>query len=243
MSLNRSLNQWPIFSTLMTRWWNRTIQRQKECIFLWLWIVQFHQKPINVKKMGQPIQGPGPPIQGHIQRYFGLSCIRRVYFLCKYTEFHDMRKDCQRIKTYHSFMNIPIIYHKFSAIAQLLAPRSLKNFSPIAPQFPPCLLKLFCKTSSLPRMIQTWTLLWIHPLLLPLPLQWTKLQKYCSLKIHQADLSASTHQKFCRLCRVQGDLLVHIPPHKVKTVQTTTFNLCLLYTYEPPYPQYENTPR
>ena len=49
------------------------------------------------------------------------------------------------------------------------------------------------------------------------------LQIYFSLKIHNADLAISTHQKFCLICGFQRDLPIHIPPHKSKTVQTTTF--------------------
>ena len=49
--------------------------------------------------MGQPIRGP-------IQRLFGLSCIRRVYFLRKSTEFYDLRAECQKIKNYHSFLSV-----------------------------------------------------------------------------------------------------------------------------------------
>ena len=49
------------------------------------------------------------------------------------------------------------------------------------------------------------------------------LQKYFSLNIHQTDLVSPTNQTFCLLCRVHRNLLVHIPPKKVKTVQNTTF--------------------
>ena len=42
------------------------------------------------------------------------------------------------------------------------------------------------------------------------------------MKIHQAGLSAPTHQTFFLLCVFQRDLSVHIPPQKGKTVQTTT---------------------
>ena len=37
-----------------------------------------------------------------------------------------------------------------------------------------------------------------------------------SLKIHKADLARSTHQTLCLFCGVQRDLIVKIPPHKVK---------------------------
>ena len=43
------------------------------------------------------------------------------------------------------------------------------------------------------------------------------------MKIHQAYLVAPTHQTFYLLCGVQRDILVHIPPHKGKTVKNTTF--------------------
>ena len=49
--------------------------------------------------MGQPIQGP-------IQRYFGLSCVHRVYFLRDSTEFHDMQMEFQRINNYNSFLTV-----------------------------------------------------------------------------------------------------------------------------------------
>ena len=49
------------------------------------------------------------------------------------------------------------------------------------------------------------------------------IQIYFSLKIHQTDIAAPTQQTFCLLCGVQIDLLVHIPDHKYKTVQATTF--------------------
>ena len=49
------------------------------------------------------------------------------------------------------------------------------------------------------------------------------LQKYCSLKIHQDNLAAPIYQTFCLLWGVHRDLLFHVPPHKRKTVQTTTF--------------------
>ena len=67
--------------------------------------------------------------------------------------------------------------------------------------------------------------------------------KKISLRIHQADLAIPTHQTFCLQCGVQRDLLIHIPPHKVKTVQTTTFTwvyfpqmTCQLLTMNPPPP-------
>ena len=34
---------------------------------------------------------------GHIMKYFGLSCVRTLCFLHKYTEFHDICTECQRI--------------------------------------------------------------------------------------------------------------------------------------------------
>ena len=50
-----------------------------------------------------------------------------------------------------------------------------------------------------------------------------KIQKYFSLKIHQADLVSPTHPTFYLLCGIHRYLIVHIPPHKVKTVQTIAF--------------------
>ena len=43
------------------------------------------------------------------------------------------------------------------------------------------------------------------------------LQKYFSLKIHQADLSATAHETLCLLCRVQRDLLVPPPINNIRT--------------------------
>ena len=42
------------------------------------------------------------------------------------------------------------------------------------------------------------------------------IQKYFSLKIHQADLAAPTHKTLCLLCGVQGDLLVPPPIEKTR---------------------------
>ena len=50
---------------------------------------------INVEKIGQLIQGL-------IQRRFSPSCVYWVYFLRKYTGFHDMRTEWQNIKTSYS---------------------------------------------------------------------------------------------------------------------------------------------
>ena len=35
--------------------------------------------------------------RGHIMKRFGLSCICLLYFIRKYTEFYDMRTECQII--------------------------------------------------------------------------------------------------------------------------------------------------
>ena len=48
------------------------------------------------------------------------------------------------------------------------------------------------------------------------------LQKYFSPKIHQDALADPTNQTLFLLYVVHRNLLVHIPPHKGKTVQTTT---------------------
>ena len=74
---------------------------------------------------------PGQPIQEPIHRRFGTSCVCRVYFLCDSTYFHDMQTECQRIKTYRSFLTVHLIYNKFPVIAQFLAPQSLKTFPPL----------------------------------------------------------------------------------------------------------------
>ena len=140
-----------------------------------------------------------------------------------------MRKECQRINNYHSFIIVLIISDKLPVIAWLLAPWSLKNCSLISPQSLASMINIWCWTSSLPQRLRTWILLKRYPFLLPLPLQWMNLQEYLSLKIHQADLADPTHQTFCLLCGFQIDLLLHIPPHKRKTIQNTT----LIWIYFP----------
>ena len=77
--------------------------------------------------MGHPVQGPGQPIQGPIQGRFVSSLFRQVYYICKSNFFHDMRTECQRIKTSYSYLTVLPIYHTFPAIYQSLAPQSLKN--------------------------------------------------------------------------------------------------------------------
>ena len=87
------------------------------------------------------------------------------------------------------------------------------------------LLKLCCRTSSLPQRLKTWTILQRKPFLILIPLQCMNLQIYFSLKIQHSDLAVPTHQKFCFLCGFQRKLLTHIPPQKIKFVQTITFSL------------------
>ena len=128
-----------------------------------------------------------------------------------------MQTECQRINTSRSFLTVLIISRKSTVMDQSLTPWSLKNCSPIDPQSLPGLLNLWCWTSSLPHMSKTWTLLQIYTVLILFPLRWINLQKIWSLKIHQSDLAAPTHQTFCLLWGFQRDLLVHIPPHKGKT--------------------------
>ena len=41
--------------------------------------------------------------------------------------------------------------------------------------------------------------------------------KYFSLKIHQTDLAAPTHQTFCLICGIQRDLLFPFPVEKTWT--------------------------
>ena len=125
--------------------------------------------------MGHPIRVPDQPIRGPIQRCFGLSCDRRVYFLRKSKEIHDMLTECQRINTSHSFLTVLLIYNKFLAVSWSLAPLSLPNCSPIYPQSLPGLLKLFCRTSYFPKKLQTWTLLQRYTFLIRLLLQWMNL--------------------------------------------------------------------
>ena len=169
--------------------------------------------------MGHLIQGPGQKIQGPIQRHFGPSFACRVYFLRKSIEFHDIHTECQIMKTYHSFLTVLIIYLKFPPISQSINPQLLSNFSPISPHSSEGVMTIFL----LPQGLKNWTLLQIYLFLFLFPLQWMNLQKYFSLKIHQYELAAPTHQNICLLCEVQRDLLVHLPPHKGKMIQRTTF--------------------
>ena len=101
-------------------------------------------------------------------------------------------------------------------IDKSISPRSLPNHSPIAPQFISGILNLCCQTSSLHYRQKTLTLIQIYPFLLLLPLQLMNLQKYFSLKIHQAELAAPTHKTFFFPCGFHRDILDHIPPQKVK---------------------------
>ena len=79
----------------------------------------------------------GKPILGPIQRRFGPSCARRLYVMCKSTAFHDMQMECQRIKNYHSFFTVLLIYHRLLSITKFLTHRSLPNHSPINSWSPP----------------------------------------------------------------------------------------------------------
>ena len=99
----------------------------------------------------------------------------------------------------------------------LFAPQSLPNHSLIAlwsnpaSVYPPIfdtpdlldmqtgiplsgILKLCSWASSMPQRLKTWTLLQRQSLLIPFPFKCIKLQKYFSLKIHQDELAAPTHQ-------------------------------------------------
>ena len=89
---------------------------------------------VSLVKYVKPLGRGGSNLrQGPIQRRFGPSCIRRVYFIPMSTECHDIRTECQIINTSHSFFTVLLISHKLPAIDQLLAPQSLPNRSPIAP--------------------------------------------------------------------------------------------------------------
>ena len=79
------------------------------------------------------IQGPGQPIRGPIQRYFGLSCIRRLYFLRKPTDFYDVRTECRGLNNSCSFITVPLISHKLPAISLSIDTQSLPSRSPMAP--------------------------------------------------------------------------------------------------------------
>ena len=166
--------------------------------------------------MGQKIWVP-------IQRNFGLSCLYQVYYLHKSTKFCEIWTECQIIKNFHSFITVLLISHESPQIYWLITPWSLLDHSIIYPQCLPNLLNLCCLISSFNHKLNTWTLIWRYFFLLLLPLQWINLQKHWSLKIHKADIPAPTNQTFCHHCGVQRNLLVHIPPHKVQTIQTTTF--------------------
>ena len=162
--------------------------------------------------MGQTIQGP-------IQRHFGMSCVHRVYFLRKSTEFHDILMESQRINNSHSCLTVLLISHKLPAIDRSLAPLSLPNFSPIAPWSDKSVLSNVFLASEAEKSNPTSNIAF------PDPVTSSRNQpsKTLSLKIHQADIAAPTHKTFCLLYRVQIYLLVHISPHTGKTVQTTTF--------------------
>ena len=68
--------------------------------------------------------------RGPIMIFFGLSCVCPLWFLQKYTEFHYMRTECQRIITTdysHTFIAIakhfPILYLLLN-LHSPIAPRS-----------------------------------------------------------------------------------------------------------------------
>ena len=90
----------------------------------------------------------GHNIKEPIQIRFGTSWVRRVYFLRKSIEFHDMRTECQRINNSRSFLTVLLIYHKFPAITQSLAPQYLPNRSPIPPQSVEAVLSNFFLVSE-----------------------------------------------------------------------------------------------
>ena len=114
------------------------------------WLVIYHRQPINVKKMGNPIQGLGQPIRGPIQRRYGPNFICRVYFLRKSTDFYGIRTECQRkiliihFLLYFLFLiNLQILINHSLPYQSLIAPQFLPNFSPVcwscAVELIPCL--------------------------------------------------------------------------------------------------------
>ena len=150
----------------MGRWWLYlghwlNITSQQNSLYHWgcRCLVLSNQRPINVDKMGHLIQGPRQQIQGPIQRHFGPSFACRVYFLRKSIEFHDIHTECQIINTYHSFLTVLIISHKYPGISQSLAPRSLKKRSLIISLLLPGLLNICCQISYFSQKLQTLTLI------------------------------------------------------------------------------------
>ena len=166
--------------------------------------------------MGQLIRGP-------IQTHFGPSCVHRVYFLCKSTDLHDIRMECQIINISRSFFTVLLIYHKLPVIYWYLAPVSLYNHSPIDTQsllnrYPVCWIcaveNFHCLRDCKIEHSFKDSLSWSCSLLS----KWT-----WSLNIHQAELASPTHQTFYLLWGVHRDILIHIPPHKGNMLPTTTF--------------------
>ena len=206
---------------------------------MWRWLVLFHQQPINVDKMGRPIWGPGQPIRRLIQRRFHPSCARRLYFLCKSTDFHDMRTECKIIKTYHSFLTVLKISHKFPEIDQLLAPWSLPDHSPISPQSLLGLLKLCCQNYDFPQRLKTWTLLQRYHFLIPFPIQWMNLLTEYPPGWHCSPNPPNV------LPTLQSTERPHCP-HTTSQIQNGRnyhFHFDLLSIDDPPAPHYENLPK
>ena len=100
-------------------------------------LVRFYQGSINIEKNGNTAKGK---IRQHFQGCLRPSCVRRVYFLRKSTEFHDVRTECQRksiiihFLLYSLFRSLPDhLRPNLLAHRSLFAPRSLApNHSPIA---------------------------------------------------------------------------------------------------------------
>ena len=172
-------------------------------------------------------------IRGPIQRNFGPSFIRQVYFIHKSTDCCDMRKDCQKIKTSHSFLTILIISYKLPLINQLLTPLSLKNFSPVcwsyAVKLLSCLRGCKLKPSFKDRLP------WSRSLFSEWP------SKTFLLKIHQDDLAAPTHQFFASTAesRETSSFKYHLTKTKRSKYH---FHLGLISSDYTPTPQYENPP-
>ena len=114
---------------------------------------------------GQPIRGPRQPTLWPIQRRFGPSWVSRVYFLHKSTYFHDMRAECQIIKTSHSFLTVIMIWHKYPVIYWLLATWSFPNHYPIAPQSDEAVLSNFFLVSEAENLNPTSKIAFPDPIL------------------------------------------------------------------------------
>ena len=164
--------------------------------------------------------------RGHNKRRFGLSCVRIVYFLRKSLDFHFMRTHCQIIiyklllPIYNKSPSIakhrpltifllPVFTHS------LIAPRYLPNHSPVKSCFSlPSIFWYYWVDGDADRSSSIWTAEAVMSnfflasevanlntpsnIAFPDPVTYSvnEPSKIFSLKIHQANLSAPTHQIF-----------------------------------------------